>query len=253
MYPKISIVTPSFNQGMFITETINSVLNQNYPNLEYWVIDGGSSDDTVDILKNFGGQIQWISEKDNGQTDAINKGLRLATGDIIAFINSDDFYLPDTFHTVANIFMDSNCMWLSGGYEIIDENNKIIQSFIPVYKRFLQLFSSSKLLSVVNYINQPSTFWKRELMNEVGFFDQSLNYALDFDYWIRAFQKYPLKTTKKSLSAFRIHATSKSGSQYIDQFDEELFVLKKHKIGFPFNSLHFLHSEVIKLIYRLIK
>lgn len=91
-YPKISIITPSYNQGSFIKQTIDSVLNQNYQNLEYWVIDGGSTDKTVKILKSYGRKIKWISEKDKGQTDAINKGLKKITGDIIAFINSDDYY-----------------------------------------------------------------------------------------------------------------------------------------------------------------
>ena len=104
-YPKISIITPSFNQGKFIRDTIESVLNQNYPNLEYFIIDGGSSDNTLDVLRQNQGYLTWVSEKDNGQADAINKGIRMSTGEIITFINSDDYYLPNTLFKVADLFL----------------------------------------------------------------------------------------------------------------------------------------------------
>ncbi len=100
--PKISIITPSYNQGRFIKETIDSVLSQNYPNLEYWVMDGGSTDETVKVLKSYGKKINWVSKKDKGQTNAINEGLKKVTGDIIAYINSDDVYAPDVFRQVVH-------------------------------------------------------------------------------------------------------------------------------------------------------
>ena len=104
---KLSIITPSFNQGVFIKETIDSILSQGYAQLEYIVVDGGSTDNTVEILKSYGDKIKWVSEKDNGQADAINKGLKMATGDIVAFINSDDYYLPNALHAVNDFFSES--------------------------------------------------------------------------------------------------------------------------------------------------
>lgn len=120
-WPKISIVTPSYNQGEFIEETIRSVLLQNYPNLEYLVIDGGSTDKTLDILKKYAPWLYyWVSEKDQGQADAINKGFDKASGQILAYLNSDDLYLPGTLHTVATHFLDGNCsrLLLSGALEV---------------------------------------------------------------------------------------------------------------------------------------
>jgi len=146
VFPKISIITPSFNQGKFIKKTIDSVLSQNYPDLEYVVIDGGSTDNTVKILKSYGNKIKWISEKDKGQADAINKGLKIINGEIIAFINSDDYYLPDTFKKIVDFFKQNiTCNVVTGDYLIINENGKPIQSFVGFYK--IQQLSLPNLVS----------------------------------------------------------------------------------------------------------
>jgi glycosyltransferase involved in cell wall biosynthesis len=252
-YPKISIVTPSYNQGKFIAQTIDSVLNQKYPNLEYWVIDGGSTDNTVEILKSYGTQIQWVSEKDHGQTEAINKGFHLASGEIVAFLNSDDYYLPGTLLKVADSFQKTNCMWLTGNYHIVDEENQPIQAWIPIYKQFLQFFSSRFMLSITNYINQPSTFWRREAFEQVGYFNEDLQYVMDYDFWMRMIRKYPLKITHDVFSSFRIHHDSKGGSQYIQQFDEEIMVLQRYNPQRITLFLHKVHNLMIVSFYKLIK
>jgi glycosyltransferase involved in cell wall biosynthesis len=252
-YPKISIITPSFNQGKFIKQTIDSVLDQKYPNLEYWIIDGGSDDETIEIINSYGNQINWISENDNGQAHAINKGFQLATGEIVAFINSDDFYLPGTLEKVAELFQKTDCEWLTGNYVIVNENNQLIQSFIPVYKQFLQLFSSRFMLSITNYINQPSTFWHRDVFNKIGYFNEELKYTMDYDFWMRLLICCPLKITPIPLSGFRIHSNSKGGSQFIAQFEEEFQVLKLNNSNHFLWLLHKIHNAIIIFLYRLIK
>jgi len=138
MHPKISIITPSFNQGDFIEQTILSVLSQDYPNLEYLVMDGGSSDTTLTILKKYSGKVTWISEADQGQAHAINKGLRRASGSIVGYLNTDDVLLPGTLKKVADAFInDPQTVWVSGKCRIVDEENNEIRRPITVYKNTL--------------------------------------------------------------------------------------------------------------------
>ena len=252
-WPKISIITPTLNQGKFIQQTINSVLNQNYPNLEYIVMDGGSSDETLGILRSYGKRLKWISQRDNGQADAINTGMELASGEILAFINFDDYYLPGVFEMVARTFTRTNCKWLTGDYRIVDENDIDIQPLTIFYKRFWRNFSSPNLLFILNYIVQPSTFWTRDLWNNIGLFDVSLQYALDYDLWNRAIKISRPYIIKQPLSAFRIHGSSKGGSMFQNQFDEELQVLKRYNRNPFILRAHQFHNFLIKSIYKIIK
>lgn len=254
MLPKISVITPSFNQGSFIKQTIHSVLGQEYPNLEYIVMDGGSTDNTLQILKKHGKTIKWFSKKDKGQSDAINKGLKMATGDIVAWLNSDDYYLPGTLLKVARYFeAHKEAKWLSGDYEIIDEKGKPIHGFVIGYKRFLRRFSSFGMLSFANYIIQPSTFWKREMHDEVGYLNEGYQYCMDYDFWLRIMKKYPLHLLPDPLSAFRIHGASKGGSQYKNQFNEELEVVSKSGANNFQYGLHVAHNALINTIYSFVK
>lgn len=254
-FPKISIITPSFNQGKFIKETIDSVLSQNYPNLEYIIVDGGSTDDTVKILKSYGKKVKWISEKDKGQADAINKGLKRINGEIIAFINSDDYYLPGTFNKVVKFFQNNpSRKMVSGDYDIVNEFGKPIQSFVRLYKSFFKNFESLTILSILNYINQPSTFWKREIYKKIGFFDEELIYTMDYDYWMRTLKSgFKIGFINEKLSAFRIHTGSKGGSRFEKQFKEEIKVQIKHNDKSLLNLLHIIHNTMIIKSYNLIK
>ncbi len=254
MLPKISVITPSFNQGRFIEQTIHSVLGQEYPNLEYIVMDGGSTDNTLEILKKHGKKLKWVSKKDKGQSDAINKGLKMATGDIVAWLNSDDYYLPGTLLKVAQYFeVHKEAKWLSGDYEIIDEKGKPIHGFVIGYKRLLRRFSSFNMLSFANYIIQPSTFWRRELHKEVGYLNEGYRYCMDYDFWLRIMKKYPLHLLPDPLSAFRIHGASKGGSQYEKQFKEELRVLSVSGTDTYHYKLHEIHNRLINLVYSFAK
>ena len=251
---RISIITPSYNQGRFIRQTIDSVLSQNYPDLEYIVCDGGSHDETVSILKSYGTRIKWVSEKDRGQTDAINKGLRMTTGDIIAYINSDDYYLPETLKKIAEFFKKNpKAQWVTGDYQIVNEKGKPIQQFIVWYKRFLRLFPTKNMLYFTNFIAQPSTFWRRSHLKTIGLFNESLRYVMDYEYWLRSIEQFPLSVIYSPLSVFRIHSLSKGGSQYPKQFSEELKVLELHTGKIFVYYLHVFSNRFIVWIYTLIK
>ena len=251
--PLVSIITPSYNQGNFIRQTIDSVLNQSYKNIEYWIVDGGSTDETVEILKSYGSAINYISKKDQGQANAINKGILKSKGEIVGFINSDDFLHPTTIQKIVDAFQRTNSLWVTGDYCIVDESNLPIQSLIVKYKRLLRKNSNKPLFQIANYIAQPSTFWHRKLIEKIGLFDETLQYVMDYDYWLRAFAINPPLILAAELSAFRIHKLSKGGSQYIKQFDEELRILKKYTQNTLILFLHKQHNNLIKAAYRVIK
>lgn len=255
VYPKISLITPSLNQGKFIEETIQSVLSQNYPNLEYIVMDGGSSDNTVAILKRYSTQLKWVSEKDDGQTDAINKGLRMASGDILAYLNADDLLLPGTLLRVAQLFMEQpKTMWLTGQCRIIDEDNREIRKLITAYKNIWLRLRLSAILLITDYISQPATFWRASVVNDVGSMDNSLHYTMDYDYWLRLYSKYPPLFVPEYLAAFKIHPQSKTTSTgHKDVFiDEELSVIHRYTDSHLLIRLHVLHRSLMTFVYSIL-
>lgn len=254
VYPKLSIITPSYNQGSFIEQTITSILDQNYPNLEYIVVDGGSTDKTVTILKKYSKRIKWISEKDNGQADAINKGVRMSTGDIIGYINSDDYYLPNAFERVAEIFIkNKNLQWMTGEYIVVNEKGKKIHSLIVGYKRMWRFFGNTTILSILNFLAQPSTFWRKEVVKKIGLFDTSLKYAFDYDFWLRLSKNFQLYKLTTPLSAFRIHSQAKGTKSYKKQFAEELQVVNRYTKNSVILFLHNLHNHLTVGVYNVIK
>lgn len=208
--PRISVVTPSLNQGAFLERTILSVLNQDYPNLEYIVMDGGSRDGSLEIIKSYERRISfWNSEKDAGQSDGINKGFLRCTGDILAWLNSDDTYLPGTLKKVAAFFVAHPMVdVLYGDAHIVDEKNSVVRDLKEVR------FSKAALRSWQLNLVQPSTFWRREVFFAAGMLRPKFHYAMDVDLWFRflnvgaAFAHIP-----EFLSNFRLHAASKSVSQ----------------------------------------
>jgi glycosyltransferase involved in cell wall biosynthesis len=227
--PKISIIIPSYNTAKFIEETLQSILNQGYSNTECIVVDGGSNDGTLYILKRYEGQIIWISEKDKGQSDAINKGLKLATGDIISYICADDIYERDCFRKVADFFDKSpNIMWLCGKCKIVDENGLEIRRPITWYKNFWQRRYSYNKLLIMDFIPQPAVFWRKDLINEIGLFDVNENLSMDYEYWLRAAAKYNPGFIDDYLASFRVHPYSKSSISFSKQAKEALSVSRKY-------------------------
>ncbi|MDX1523838.1 MAG: glycosyltransferase family 2 protein, partial [Anaerolineae bacterium] len=204
--PKISIVTPSFNQAQFIEETIHSIHDQNYPNLEHMVIDGGSTDGTVELLRRYEDRLSWVSEQDNGQTEAINKGFRQASGDLVAWLNSDDLYLPHTLRTVAHFFQQNpGTDLLFGDCVIIDSTGQ------PLLERKEIPFDIGVLLWGLNYICQPTVFMRRSLLDIIGYLDETLHYGMDLDYWLRAaIAGARIRHTPQFLAQARWHAGAKT-------------------------------------------
>ncbi len=223
--PKISIVTPSYNQGAFIEETIRSVLDQSYPCLEYIVIDGGSTDGTLNIISKYAEQLAYfVSELDNGQAEALNKGFKRATGDIIGYLNSDDVYLPGTLLRVAEEFsINPNCRWLSGGCFLFG----LPDSHGLLSPRGFQ--SPAESVSGC-FIPQPAVFWQRELFNSHGFFDDTYRYAMDWEFWVRlSFRGERCHFIDQPLAAFRLHPSSKSVAEQ-KQFRPENSRLRREYI-----------------------
>lgn len=226
LVPSITIITPSFNQGQFIEETILSVVNQRYPNLEHLVFDGGSTDGTIDILKKYP-HIKWVSEKDRGQTHAVNKGMREARSEIIGWLNSDDTFLPGAFEAVSAKFMsDPDCFVVFGDYHAIDENGKILYStrgFCGTYEEMIRWWDYTYA------IHQPTVFVRREVIREIGVLDESFNYTMDHEWWFRIARHYHFKHIPQFIATYRMHKDAKTFApleKYV--YPELLIASKKH-------------------------
>ncbi len=227
-HPKISIVTPSYNQGKFIEETIQSVLSQNYPNLEYIIIDGGSTDNSVEIIKQYKSQITyWVSEPDRGQTHAINKGIEKATGEILAYLNSDDYYLPGTLHAVAEYFtnhreidlLHGRCCYVDTYGELIGEQIGSIHTFDEIIDLWGVWWQKRQFV-------QPEVFWTKRISDRVGLFNESLYFVMDYEYWCRILLTGgKVGTIDRALTCFRFTDTQKS-SQSERVADELLQVVR---------------------------
>jgi len=265
---KFTIITPSFNQAGFIGRTIDSVLKQKGSfEIEYFVMDGGSKDDTVKILKKFEGKVKrgeykkfnknltfgWISEKDKGQSDAINKGLRKATGEIIAYINSDDIYYPDAFAAVMEGFRNNpQKIWLSGKCRIINEDDQEIRKKITAYKNFfLKRYSYNKLL-ILNFVSQPATFWRQSAQKKVGVFNENEHLVMDYDYWMKIGKLSDMIYINSYLSGFRSYVDNKSSRGFVRQFADEYRVATGNTGNWLLLVLHKIHAKLICLAYKVI-
>ena len=223
---KISIITPSYQQGHFIEDTIKSVLNQHYPYLEYIIIDGGSVDQTLDVIKKYESEISyWASEKDKGQSHAINKGWRKSTGQIISWLNSDDLYLNDTLKFVIDYFNNyPKCDVLVGACQRIDENGKKLDSI----KRIKE-FDLNSIIYNYNSLPQPSVFFKKSLIKNYGLLNNNLHYSMDTELFLRFwFNNAEIHfIPNKILSYERWHSKQKSRNLFLSR-KEKACVMHKY-------------------------
>ena len=206
--PRITIVTPSYNQARYLPQAIESVLSQRYPNLEYFVFDGGSTDGTVDILRRCGDRLtKWVSERDAGQADAINKGFACATGEIVAFLNSDDYYFPGALHRVAEAFMnnpDAGIVYGRGQF--------VSEAGVPLRAVGGPIDAHRMIEGAWPTVAQPAVFLRRKVIETVGGLDVDLHYALDGDLFWRAFANFDAVFIPQTLAALRLQKQSKSVS-----------------------------------------
>ncbi|MCK5849731.1 MAG: glycosyltransferase [Kiritimatiellae bacterium] len=252
---KISIITPSFNQGTYIERTIQSVLSQNGDfHIEYIVIDGGSTDNTIDILRKYETKLKWISEPDSGQSDAINKGFAMASGDILAWLNSDDIYQPNALQHIADEYTKNPFTWCFGNCIVINENDTEIRRVITQYKKQQSRRYSYRRLIRRDFISQPATFFTRDAYKETGPIDINLTYSMDYDYWLRLGRNSPPRHIDINLSAFRWYQQSKNGAQYTKAAWETYLTARKHAAkNMRYDLfLHYWHYHILRLLYRFI-
>jgi len=220
--PKISIVTPSYNQASFIEEALHSVKNQNYPSLEHIVVDGASTDRTVSILQEYSQKpdwqhLRWVSEPDQGQSDALNKGFRMASGEIVGWLNSDDLYRSSCFDNVAEAFSSHpDVDVLYGDYTWIDEKGQLLQIRREIeFNRFVLLYHRT------NCVPSPSSFFRRRIFDEGNFIDVTYHYSMDWEFFLRLVHRgYRFRHLAELLADFRWQPDSKSSRYLYRQMQE---------------------------------
>jgi glycosyltransferase involved in cell wall biosynthesis len=224
--PWVSIVTPSFNQGRFLRRTIESVLAQSYPHIEYLVFDGGSTDESAAILHSYGERFFWVSRPDGGQADAINQGLRRARGSILAYLNSDDVLAPRAVETVVQ-YLEANTDWdlVYGRACYLDAEDR------PAGWYDTRAFTLARLIEGC-IICQPAAFWRRSVVDRIGPFDAGLRCAMDYDYWLRlALAGGKLVHVPEVLAGSRLHADAKTLAQRDRCLSEAIEVCSRHLGG----------------------
>jgi len=250
MSATLSVVVPSLNQGHFIGETLDSILNQSGAEVEVIVVDGGSTDGTLDVLRGYGSRIAWTSERDGGQSEAINKGLRAARGEIVCYLNSDDIFEPGALAHVAGYFdRHQDVAWAFGRCRIIDARGAQTRSLVEGYKTAWARYARGRgSLLVLNYIPQPATFWRASAMARVGPLDESLHYAMDYDFWLRLATLGAPGFIDRYLASFRLHDGSKTLNGARKQLAEACGIAKAHGAGLSL-PLHRMHDWATLLTY----
>ena len=246
MYPKLSIVTPSLNQGKYIEETILSVRNQKYPNYEHIIIDGGSTDETVNIVKKYP-NITFVYEKDNGMTDAINKGLRIASGEYIGWINSDDYYAENVFYKIVELFRKDEVDWIVGNIAYRNEEDESLRK-----NTYFPEINYMNLLNNPDIVKQPGTFYSMEILKQVGYLNDKYRMVMDYDLFIRISNLNSPLMYDKVVAIFRNHPDQKTGRNNAQrnmwiQLSEIFRIMRREGVG-TINRLIILRKKIIDLI-----
>lgn len=233
--PLVSIITPSFNQGRFIRRTIESVLSQDYPKLEYLVMDGGSTDETLDILRSYGNRLTWRYGPDGGQADAVNAGISLARGEILGWLNSDDTYQPGAVKAaVTYLAAHPDTAMVYGNAHYIDEQDRVI----GIYPT--EDFDWHRLAKAC-FICQPAAFFRRSAIEIVGGLDARLQYCMDYELWIRLGRRFPIDRIPRTLANSRQYPQTKTWFER-DRFFEELCGVTQHSFGYTSRHWRIWHA-----------
>jgi glycosyltransferase involved in cell wall biosynthesis len=243
---RVSIVTVCLNGKRYLDQAIQSVLSQDYHDLEYVIIDGGSTDGSLDLIRAYAAmdsRVKWFAGPDKGIADAMNKGIRMASGDIVAFLHADDFYPDDTVvgDVTAAYSSAPNRIWLTGGIDHVDTNGELQR------KLRVRRYSFNRLLRG-NIIFHPATFLAKSVYNQFGLFDENYRYAMDYDLWLRIGAVQAPLLLDRSLACFRVHPESSSVRQIDDAFREELQIRLTYLRGKPLRILlHYMYYLLKKV------
>lgn len=256
-YPKISIVTPSYNQAQFLEETILSVLGQKYPNLEYLIYDAASTDDSVAIIKKYETELSfWVSEKDNGQADAINKGFKKSTGEILMWLNSDDILMPNVLNFIAAKYLEKDDgIYFGNCIHFKEHSNGVLHasgSQVP-------LSFNAIALELADTIIQPSSFWSRKVWEKNGALADNFHFGFDWEWFLRAKKNnIPFYSLKKTISMYRIHENHKSGIGGRKRQEELLKIYEKYSPKYAALYQHIMNETFVfslsnKILFRSIR
>jgi glycosyltransferase involved in cell wall biosynthesis len=228
--PLVTIVTPSFNQGEFVADAIDSVLAQDYPAIEYMVVDGGSTDTTLDVLRSYGDRIRWTSGPDAGQADAIHQGFLAGSGRYLAWLNSDDRYVPGAISAaVSELEVYPSAALVYGQGEFIDRNGALIGPCEHIEPWDLQ-----RLVRTVDFLLQPATLFRRDAYLAIGGLDLSLRYVMDYDLWIRLGSRYPVRFLPRLLAQARVYDETKTATGGLPRLEEmERMIRRNGGRGLP--------------------
>jgi glycosyltransferase involved in cell wall biosynthesis len=252
--PSITVVTPVFNNAATIGQTLESVRAQGYPDLEHVVVDGGSTDGTVEILERAEG-VRFVSEPDDGLSDAVNKGVALASNELIAWLNADDYYLPGALAAVGEAYdRAGGAPWIAGRCIIVDDDGNEIRKAVSAYKAALLRMYSFPLLLTQNFIMCPATFVRRDVWEEAGPLRLDYRLSMDYDLFLRIAKRHEPLRLHRDLTAFRMVEGTLSLSSFEQQFAEHHQQAREHGEGHPFAiAANRAMSNAIALSYRLMR
>ena len=246
-WPRITVVTPSYNQAQYVEQTIRSVLLQGYPALEYIVMDGGSTDGSADIIRRYEQHLaHWESAGDRGQSHAINKGFARATGEVLCWLNSDDFFLPGTLRVVAEHLAEG-----TGVFAVVGHVVQVYADGRPPHRGVGRFEGLERLLQFWKgyQMHQPSIFWRREVFEKVGYLDESQHLIMDFDYWVRIARHFEFKNIDRDLSCATYHEEAKTGDGF-RAYHEELRRRAPRYWPSPFTPAHWrLRASMYRHLY----
>ena len=228
--PLVTIVTPSFNQGEFIADAVDSVLAQDYPAIEYMVVDGGSTDSTLDVLRSYGDRVRWTSGPDSGQSDAIHRGFLAGSGEYIAWLNSDDRYVPGAISAaVAELAIDPTAGLVYGRGEFVDRGGVVIGPCAHV-----EPWNLPRLIGSVNFVLQPATVFRRDAYMAIGGINTALHYVMDYDLWIRLGSRFPVRFMPRVLAQARVYGETKTETGGLPRMEEmERMIRRNGGRGLP--------------------